>query len=110
MWFVAWGLAGAVLWLGTSYLANLRAAFYLGLLVWLILLVLCKRWFRPATLYVQGVNTLILVIVGLPAASLLLAPSDQPRLTASAYKGNSYDFVRLALPSLWNSCELFPLF
>ncbi len=59
-----------VIWLVTGYDLNLREAFYCGLLSIVTLLLLYRLWFRPGPIGVQIVNTLVLLLVGLPVASL----------------------------------------
>ncbi len=102
---VASALFAVCLWLGSAYSQDLRGLFYLGLLAMLSLLLLCKLWFRLPFLAIQGVNTLMLLLVGLPLADQLrpaphLAP--KPDLGRKYY---SYEVARkdpLAFARWWN--------
>jgi lysophospholipase L1-like esterase len=96
--------AGGV-WLVSAYGQDLRGLFYMGLLVMLLLLLLCKAWFRLPFLAVQAVNTLLLLVVGLPLADQL-RPTPQlepkPDLAKRYY---SYDVAKkdpLAFARWWN--------
>jgi lysophospholipase L1-like esterase len=65
-----WAMLGTSIWVGASYLGNRSGVFFLCLLVLLALLVLCHVWFRLRAAGIVVVNTLILVILGLPLADL----------------------------------------
>jgi len=65
---------GGFLWLTSSYSQNLPAAFHIGLLINLILLILYRCWFRMPAFAIQGVNTLILLLAGLPLVDLFIRP------------------------------------
>jgi len=67
---MTWMMLGAWAWLGASYVGDRRGAFLAGLLVVVVLLVSCHFWFRLRTPVIVAVNTLILVIVGLPVLDL----------------------------------------
>ncbi len=69
---LAW--AGCCLWLATAYEHNTRGPFYVGLGVSAALLVVWKLWFQLSTLAIQGINTLLLIVIGLPLADLFLHP------------------------------------
>jgi lysophospholipase L1-like esterase len=73
----AWLLCGAFMWLGAGYLQNQRGDFYAGLLATLAVLVLCRLWFHWGAAGAQAVNTLILLLVGLPAVDLALQPQSR---------------------------------
>jgi lysophospholipase L1-like esterase len=71
-----WKLAALVaafladlLWLAAAYSENERAAFFAGVLAALLLLQLCKAWFHPPWLPTQIINTLLLLLIGLPLAN-----------------------------------------
>jgi lysophospholipase L1-like esterase len=93
----------AILWLGflaslwavMGYLANLRDGFFAALLCLLGLLILCRLSFRMNTLVAQTVNTLILLLVGLPVADLVYSiprfAELSPETVANYY---SYDKSR----------------
>lgn len=81
---LAWGFVGSGLWLAGSYLENLRMAFYFGLVVTVALLTLGKMWFRLPFIAIQIVNTLIVVLIGLPCADLVIRPAYRLRLHPEA--------------------------
>jgi lysophospholipase L1-like esterase len=90
-----WAFLGTAIGLTGSYLENRRGIFYLGLLMTLTLLILFKRWFRLSVIAVQVVNTLLLVVIGIPTSNLVFARDDQldvvPALEQEPY---SYQFAR----------------
>jgi len=94
------------LWLASSWAHNLRAVFYLGLVVALALLILCKLWFRLPGPVILTVNTLILLILVLGIADFFVPPP--PRLDAhltTARRYYSYELARkdpLAFERWWN--------
>jgi hypothetical protein len=92
---VIWGFAVAFIWLGFSYQQNLAGAFYVGLVLNVILLILCKKLFRLPFVAVQIVNTLLLLLIGLPIADWVVRPRDraEPNLDP-AKKYYSYEFAR----------------
>lgn len=71
---MAWAFGGAVIWLIAAYWRNQVPAFYIGLVIMLASLVLCHFWFKLSFISVQLVNTLILMLVGLPIADVLFHP------------------------------------
>jgi lysophospholipase L1-like esterase len=99
------GAVGATFWLAAAYLHNLRGGFYLGVPVNLAWLVLGLAWFRLPTLVIQAINTLILLLLGLPVADRFVAPP--PRLDAHlelSRRGFSYAAARkdpLAFARWW---------
>jgi len=75
------------LWLATAYMENHRTAFYLELLFALVLLVLLKLRFRPGWFITQLLNTLFLLLVGLPLAELFAGgPKQAPNKDLSVLK------------------------
>jgi lysophospholipase L1-like esterase len=74
---MAWLLCGAFMWLGAGYFQNQRGVFYAGLLAMLAVLVLCRLWFDWGAAGAQTVNTLILLLVGLPVVDLALRPQSR---------------------------------
>ena len=100
---MAWLFCGGLLWLGGGYALNKTATFYSGLAILLGLSVLCKRWFRLAVPGILVANSAIILLVGLPAADLLVRPHDrldlQPETWAKFYnyseaRGNPAAFVK----------------
>ncbi len=93
--FAGWAFLGALVWLGTGYVTNHRPAFCGGLLIWLTLLILSKRWFSLPDWGILFVNTLILLSIVVPLFSLLCSPSEQfdvrPTLAEKPY---SYEVAR----------------
>ena len=87
-------LIGDMLWLAGSWSDNLRGVCYLGLLVTVALLVLCKLWFRLPDLAVVGVNTLLLLIFVVGTVDLFVPPP--PRLDPDPEAGwkHSYETAR----------------
>jgi lysophospholipase L1-like esterase len=77
---MAWLFCGALIWLGEAYFQNERGNFYGALLATLALLVLWRAWCRLGLVAAQAVNTLILLLVGLPAADLFIQSSARPPL------------------------------
>ena len=74
---MTWAFFGGCLWLALAYSENLPGAFYLGLLVNLALLIGCLSWFRLPASGMMTVNTLILLLLGLPVVDLCLRPHYQ---------------------------------
>jgi lysophospholipase L1-like esterase len=75
------------LWLATSYMENHKTAFYLELLFVLVLLVFLKLRFRPGWFITQLLNTLFLLVVGLPLAELFAGgPKQSPNNDLSVLK------------------------
>jgi lysophospholipase L1-like esterase len=68
---VLWALLGGLAWLGAAYADNRPSAFFACLLILLALLVLCHFWFRLNATGIVAVNTLILLLLGLPFLDLL---------------------------------------
>jgi lysophospholipase L1-like esterase len=71
---VTWAFFDSFIWLAASYSQNRLGSFFVGLLIGLTALILCKSWFRLPPLAIQTVNTLLLLLVGLPIVDLLLCP------------------------------------
>jgi len=92
---ISWALAADVVWLGSTYQRNDRLGFYVALAVCVAVLILAKGWFRLPTPVIISVNTVILLVVGLPLANLLVSPADSlgipPPLSAKPY---SYEFFK----------------
>jgi lysophospholipase L1-like esterase len=100
---LAWLQCGALLWLGGGYFQNQRGDFYAGLLATLVVLVLCRLWFRLGAVCAQAVNTFILLLVALPALDLALRlqPHNEVRpetcqlfYSYDAAKGDPVAFMR----------------
>jgi lysophospholipase L1-like esterase len=96
----------SLLWLAAAWSHNLRGVFYLGLLVTLALLVLCKLWFCLPAFAILTANTLLLLISGLGVVDLFVPPP--PRLDphlATARKYYSYESAKsdpLAFARWWD--------
>jgi lysophospholipase L1-like esterase len=73
-----WAISGGGLWLAFSYARNLSALFHFGLLINLTLLLLCRRWFRVPALGIQVINTLMLLLVGIPIVDLMVRLTSRP--------------------------------
>jgi lysophospholipase L1-like esterase len=74
---MAWWICAVVDWFCAGYFENRRAVFYSGLVAALAVLVLCRLWFRIGVVGAQTVNTIILVLIGLPTADLVLQPQSR---------------------------------
>ncbi len=74
---MTWLMFGGLLALAGAYQENLAFLFYLALIFNLGLLLLLKRWFRLGPPATELVNTLVLVIIGLPVVDLFIRPSYQ---------------------------------
>lgn len=74
---IVWGFMTGGIWLGVGYLSNLPAQFYIGVLINLALLVATKLAFQLPPIPVQFVNTLIVILIGLPLADRFVRPSYQ---------------------------------
>jgi lysophospholipase L1-like esterase len=83
---MAWLLSGAFMWLGAGYFQNQRGVFYAGLLAMLAVLVLCRLWFDWGAAGAQTVNTLILLLVGLPLVDLALCPQSRLAVRPDTYR------------------------
>jgi lysophospholipase L1-like esterase len=69
---MVWAVCGSWIWLAGCYLQNQRGAFYVGLTVLLVQLILCLLWFRLGAVGVVAVNTLLLLVVVLPLSDLVI--------------------------------------
>ncbi len=74
-----WVFFGAFVWLAESYTGNSPGKFYLGLLLILALLILCKCWFQLHPVLIQTVNVLILLSIGLPLTDWLISSFSRHR-------------------------------
>ena len=74
---MAWLLCAALIWLGAGYFQNKRGGFYAGLLAMLAVLALCRGCFRWGPAGAQTLNTLILLLVGLPIVDRVFLPQSR---------------------------------
>jgi lysophospholipase L1-like esterase len=74
---MAWLLCGSFMWLGAGYFQNQRGGFYAGLSATLAVLALGRWWFDLGAAGAQAVNTLILLLVGLPVVDLAVHPQSR---------------------------------
>lgn len=72
---VFWIFLIAVICLAFGYINNWKGHFYVGLLLNLAFLVLIKSLFRLPAWLTQVVNTLVLLVIGLPLADVVIRPS-----------------------------------
>jgi lysophospholipase L1-like esterase len=92
---MAWLLCGACLWLGAGYFQNQRGVFYAGLLATVAILIFCRLWFRRGAAGTQAVNTMILLLVGLPVVDLALRPQSRIAVTPATCRSYySYDAAK----------------
>ena len=73
----SWTVFALLYWLEVAYLLNLKVEFYLGLLAAFGFLIALKRIRSMPGALVLTVNTMLLLIVGLPLADLLTRPNYQ---------------------------------
>ncbi len=83
---MAWAMLASVAWLGGAYLHDRPAAFLIGLLMASALLLLCHFWFRLSAPVIVAVNSLILLIIGLPLADLAVRCADSLRAKSESRK------------------------
>jgi lysophospholipase L1-like esterase len=83
---MAWLACGAFMWLGAGYFQNQRGVFYAGLVATLVVLVLCRLWFAWGAAGKQALNTLILLLVGLPLVDLALRPQSRIAVRPGTYR------------------------
>jgi lysophospholipase L1-like esterase len=76
---LVWAFFGSVVWLATAYAQNQAAAFYVGVLINVALLILWKGWCALPGWTIQFVNTLLLILVGFPLVDLLFHPANRLR-------------------------------
>jgi len=92
---LVWAAFGTVIWLAASYAQNQPIAFHVGLVINIGWLLLFKFWFRLPTIFIQLVNTFILLSIGLPLIDVFLRPSnrldDRPETRKRYY---SYDAAK----------------
>ena len=87
-----WAFSAAAILLTASYLANEPVVFYVAILAGVGLLIAWKKVFSLRALGIQVANTLILLLIGLPLASLLLYGLTDPGVAPDpAKKYYSYE-------------------
>ncbi len=87
-----WAFCAEAVCLGSSYLTNEPIVFYIAILAGVGLLTACKKLFGWQALGIQVANTLILLLIGLPLASLLLYGATDPAFAPDpAKKYYSYE-------------------
>jgi lysophospholipase L1-like esterase len=92
---MVWLLCGSSMWLGAGYFQNQRSVFYSGLLATLVVLALCRLWFDWGAIGAQTINTLILLLVGLPVVDLALRPQSRIAIRPDTYRlYYSYDAAK----------------
>jgi lysophospholipase L1-like esterase len=74
---VTWGFAISLVLLAYSYASNLAGLFHTAILMTFALLILSKFYFQMAPLLIQGVNTLILLLITLPIADFVMRPRSR---------------------------------
>jgi lysophospholipase L1-like esterase len=75
---LVWAFWGGFVWLAGSYIHNLPAQFYASLAINLLLCFLCRASLRLPFLAVQVINTLILLLIVVPAVDLALRAIPHP--------------------------------
>jgi lysophospholipase L1-like esterase len=103
---IFWAFFTNLFWLSFCHLTNERFEFYLGLLAAFCLAMTTKIWFRNRSWAILGINTIILLIVGLPVTNLFVSPADildtSPPLAERPF---SYEFFKNdpAAYTRWNN-------
>lgn len=72
---MTWAFAAGLICLDRSYVQNFSGAFHLALLINAGLLILCHLLFRMRAWAILTLNTLILILLGLPIADLFIRPA-----------------------------------
>jgi hypothetical protein len=92
---MAWSFLVSIICVGAGYVQNAEGPFYLGLLGMAGLLIILRANFQVASFGVQLVNTLLLLLLGLPAADFFLRPNYRLALRPErAWQYYSYDAAR----------------
>ena len=92
---ISWLFVAGFLWIAVAYVHNLKIEFYVGLGMIFVLLFMLKRLFKLPGLVVQAVNTLLLLLVGVPVADVLVRPNYRLNTDAIAVqKYYSYEFAK----------------
>ena len=101
-----WAFLAGFLWLFMAYSYNFKPEFYVGLGIMAGVLVAAKFCFRLPGLVIQAVNTVLLLMVGLPVADAITRPDYN--ISYDAREGKrfySYEFARKnpdAFAHWWN--------
>jgi lysophospholipase L1-like esterase len=90
---IVWLALVNLIWLWTGYEWNIGGLFYSGLLSILILLILCRMWFRIHPAGVQIVNTFVLLLAGLPVAGLIYQFHDETEIRPETFS-NYYSYEK----------------
>lgn len=92
---LAWALLGSVIWLGAAYLENRAGAFYFGLVANAACLIAARAWLRLTGVGIYCVNTLLLLLILLPAADWAFAIASRVDMRPeSNIKYFSYEVAR----------------
>ncbi len=75
---LAWACIGALLWLSVAYAQNRSGAFHFGIVLNVAMLLVSRAWIRLPPMGIQTVNTMVLLLVGLPVADFFFRPSYRP--------------------------------
>jgi lysophospholipase L1-like esterase len=92
---MTWSFLAGIVCAGAGYVQNAQGPFYAGLLGVVALLVFLRAKFRVSPLALQVVNTVLLLLVGLPTADFFLRPNHRADLRPeTCWKYYSYDGAR----------------
>jgi len=80
-----WAAAGAVILLVTGYQQNHFMTFHLGIGLLAVLILVAKSQLHLPSILVLGLNTLVLLVIGLPVADWLTRPRYTPDPTAALH-------------------------
>jgi lysophospholipase L1-like esterase len=101
-----WAAAAVAVCVLTAYERNERFVFFASLTGGLALLVMSKRLFRLPTAGIHLVNTLLMLLVGLPVADCLLFPADHlnaiPKVETRPYSYAAFQRDPAAYDRWWN--------
>ena len=105
---LVWSFSADFIWIAASYLKNAQWSFFAGLILAVTCLIVLKAWVRLRYVAHQIVNTLIILMIGLPVVDVLLSTSDHlgkpppPESRAYSFESASRDYAAFAR---W--CEYF---
>jgi lysophospholipase L1-like esterase len=91
---LTWAFIGAAIWLVASFLQCLVASFHLALLLTVALLVFSRSRFKMRPIGIQLSNTLILLLIVLPAVDLFRRVHSQDEMFTDPAKYYTYEAGR----------------
>jgi lysophospholipase L1-like esterase len=86
-----WSFLASAICAGAGYVQNANTPFYVGILSAIMLLVLARNLFRFGVFGAQVVNTILIILIGLPAADFFMHPRHTREVTTdTAWKFYSF--------------------